>query len=70
MITTGEHLQPSNEFWGLQFRKKKEFFNRSNSLSDPGSDGTILTPELTTKVIAPARASSMSRTAARWGNTS
>lgn len=54
MITTGEHLQPSNEFWGLQFRKKKEFFNRSNSLSDPGSDGTILTPKLTTKVIAPA----------------
>lgn len=50
LITTGENLQPSNEFWGLQFRKKKDFFNRSNSLSDPGSDGKILTPDFATKV--------------------
>lgn len=50
MITTGEALQPSNEFWGLQFRKQKKLFTQSNSLSDPGSDGSILTPEFATLV--------------------
>lgn len=50
MITTGEALQPSNEFWGLQFRKRKSNFTRSNSLSDPGSDGNILTPEFATRI--------------------
>lgn len=50
-ITTGEALQPSNEFFGLQFRKRKIGFSQSNSLSDPGSDGSILTPEYCTSVI-------------------
>ncbi|MGN0328481.1 MAG: glycosyl hydrolase family 28-related protein [Lachnospira sp.] len=49
-ITTGEVLQPSNEFFGLQFRKRKKGFSQSNSLSDPGSDGSILTPEFCTLV--------------------
>lgn len=50
-ITTGEALQPSNEFFGLQFRKRKSGFSQSNSLSDPGSDGSILTPQYCTSVI-------------------
>lgn len=50
-ITTGESLQASNEFFGLQFRKRKNNFSQSNSLSDPGSDGSILTPEFCTLVI-------------------
>lgn len=53
-ITTGESLQPSNEFWGLQFRKRQETVLRSNSLSDPGSDGTILSPDITTYITANA----------------
>lgn len=53
-ITTGEALQPSNEFWGLQFRKRRETHLRSNSLSDPGSDGTILSPDVTTRITASA----------------
>lgn len=57
-ITTGEQLQPSNEFWGLQFRRRCATTLRSNSLSDPGSDGTILTPDISTRIIAPAAAGS------------
>lgn len=53
-ITTGEALQPSNEFWGLQFRKRRDTVLRSNSLSDPGSDGSILSPDVTTHITAPA----------------
>lgn len=44
-ITTGEQIQESNMFFGLQFRKRKEMVMRSGSMSDPGSDGTILTPD-------------------------
>lgn len=51
LITTGESLQRSNIFFGLQFRKRKETFTQSTSLSDPGSDGNILTPEFATNVI-------------------
>lgn len=51
-ITTGESIQQSNWFWGLQFRKKQNIFTKSVSVSDPGSDGSILTPEYATKVIA------------------
>lgn len=54
-LTTGEKLQRSNIFWGLQFRKRKAVFTQSNSLSDSGSDGTILTPEFITHIIAPAQ---------------
>ena len=54
-ITTGESLQPSNIFWGLDFRRKQQVVMESSSLSDPGSDGTILTPELATNVTADAR---------------
>lgn len=50
-ITTGEKLQSSNEFFGLQFRKRKMNFSQSNSLSDPGSDGTILTPKFCTRIV-------------------
>lgn len=55
-ITTGESLQPSNTFWGLQFRKPSGMRTESSSLSDPGSDGTILTPPYATKVISDALA--------------
>ncbi len=55
MITTGELLQPSNEYWGADFKNKKKTFMQSNSLSDPGSDGRILTPELATTITSPAR---------------
>lgn len=51
-ITTGEKLQKSNWFWGLQFRKKQNIFTKSVSASDPGSDGSILTPEYATKLTA------------------
>ena len=57
-ITTGESLQPSNMFWGLQFRKPSGMRTESSSLSDPGSDGTILTPPYATKVISDALAGS------------
>ncbi len=53
-ITTGEQIQPSNEFFGLQFRKRKKVFSQSNSLSDPGSDGEILTPQFITRITQPA----------------
>lgn len=55
MITTGEKLQESNMFWGIQFKKKKNVFTRSGSLSDPGSDGKILTPPFATTVVASAK---------------
>jgi hypothetical protein len=50
LITTAEDIQPSNWFWGLQFRKKKNIVTNSGSLSDPGSDGSILTPEFATRL--------------------
>lgn len=50
-ITTGESIQQSNIFFGLQFRKRKNIVMRSSSLSDPGSDGNLLEPEFATKVI-------------------
>lgn len=50
-ITTGENIQASNIFWGLQFLKKKNIVTKSLSMSDPGSDGTILTPEYCTDII-------------------
>ncbi len=55
LITTGEKLQPSNEVWGVDFRKKKNTFSVSNSLSDPGSDGQMLTPMLATTIISTAK---------------
>ena len=51
-ITTGEKIQASNIFWGLQFLKKKDIVTKSTSMSDPGSDGTILTPEYCTDIIS------------------
>ena len=57
-ITTGEALQPSNMFWGLPFRKPSGMRTESSSLSDPGSDGTILTPPFATKVTKDALAGS------------
>lgn len=54
IITTGESLQPSNQFWGLNFRKPKKMHLESSSLSDPGSDGDILTPVFATRVVADA----------------
>ncbi len=51
-ITTGEKLQKSNWFWGLQFRKKQNIFTKSVSASDPGSDGSILTPAYATKITS------------------
>lgn len=53
-ITTGESLQRSNIFWGIQFKKKKNIITRSGSLADPGSDGTILTPKYATIVTKEA----------------
>ncbi len=55
LITTGEKLQPSNEVWGVDFRKKKNTFSVSNSLSDPGSDGQMLTPRLATTITSTAK---------------
>lgn len=54
-ISTGEALQPSNNFFGLQFRNRQKVFSQSASLSDPGSDGEILTPaSAVTTLIKPA----------------
>lgn len=53
-ITTGEQLERSNIFFGLQFKKKKNIITRSGSLADPGSDGTILMPKFATKIIKDA----------------
>lgn len=50
-IVTGERIQRSNIFWGLQFKKKKNIITRSGSLADPGSDGSILMPQFATNVI-------------------
>ena len=49
-IVVGESLERSNIFWGLQFKKKKNILTKSNSMSDPGSDGSILTPMLATQI--------------------
>lgn len=54
-ITTGEKIQASNIFWGLNFRKDRYIKRQSDSLSDPGSDGRILSPEFSTKIIADAK---------------
>lgn len=54
-ITTGEALQKSNIFWGIQFKKKKKIITRSGSLADPGSDGTILTPKYAARVVVESR---------------
>jgi len=53
-ITTGEKIQKSNIFFGLQFLKKKNIITKSKSMSDPGSDGTILTPQYITDIISEA----------------
>lgn len=55
MITTGEKLQQSNIFFGIQFKKKKNVVMRSGSPSDPGSDSTILTPEKVTPLVRSAK---------------
>lgn len=57
-ITTGEVLQPSNQFWGVNFRKPKSIHMESSSLSDPGSDGQILTPPFLTRITSDAPAGS------------
>lgn len=49
-ISTGEHLQPSNIFWGIDFKKKTDKIIQTSSMSDPGSDGKILTPEYATRI--------------------
>jgi hypothetical protein len=54
LITYGYDLQKSNLFWGLQFKNKKDVKTRSNSLTDPGSDGTIQTPEYCCNILADA----------------
>lgn len=54
-ITTGENIQPSNVFFGLQFRHFKSQIRHSSSLSDPGSDGHILTPEFVTNITHQVR---------------
>lgn len=58
LITTGEKLQPSNIFFGLDFNRKKQIRMESSSLSDPGSDGTMLTPQFVTEITADAEAGS------------
>lgn len=54
-ITTGEKIQPSNQFWGLQFGNWRRKEMKSDSMSDPGSDGSLLTPPPVTVVTAPSR---------------
>lgn len=54
-ITTGEALQESNNFWGLQFRNRQEHHTQSSSLSDPGTDGSILSPDFATRIIASSK---------------
>ncbi|MDO4801027.1 MAG: hypothetical protein Q4A15_02560 [Prevotellaceae bacterium] len=49
-ISTGEQLQPSNMFWGIDFKKKIDKIIQTSSMSDPGSDGKILTPEYATRI--------------------
>lgn len=55
VFTTGERIQESNIFFGVQFKKKKDIITRSASLTDPGSDGAILEPEYITEVIRDAK---------------
>lgn len=57
-ITTGEALQSSNQFWGIDFKRPKAVCMESSSLSDPGSDGRILTAPFATKVIESSPAGS------------
>lgn len=52
-ISTGEQLQPSNMFWGINFKKKTNKVIQTSSMSDPGSDGKILTPEYATRITEP-----------------
>ena len=55
VFTTGERIQESNIFFGVQFKKKKDIITRSASLTDPSSDGAILEPEYITEVIRDAK---------------
>jgi hypothetical protein len=55
-ITTGEALQPSNQFWGLDFKNPSGMKTESSSLSDPGSDGVLLSPPFASKVTKEALA--------------
>ena len=54
VFTTGELLQSSNIFFGVQFKKRKSIITRSASLTDPGSDGSIIEAQYLTKVVEPA----------------
>ena len=54
-ITTSEQIQQSNIFWGIQFKHKKNIITKSDSLADPGSDGNILSPSLTTIITKDAK---------------
>lgn len=54
LFTFGEKLQKSNIFWGIQFKKKKNIVTQGTSLIDPGSDGTILSPDYCCGIIADA----------------
>ena len=49
-ITTAEQIQPSNIFWGIDFKNKKDTTIRTSSMSDPGSDGKILAPQYLTRI--------------------
>ena len=55
LFTTGEKLQRSNIFWGVQFKEKKSIVTRSGSLTDPGSDGSILEPPSVAKITKAAQ---------------
>ena len=54
-ITTGERVQKSNWFFGLQFRKKKDMIMGGDRKYDPGNDCNILTPEFATRVTKDCR---------------
>lgn len=52
LFTTGERIQRSNIFWGVQFKHKKDIVTKSASMTDPGSDGELLQPEWATKITS------------------
>lgn len=55
IITTGELLQKSNYFWGVDFKKKNnKIVTQGDSLIDPGNDGNILQPSYCCRIIQDA----------------
>lgn len=54
LIRFGYALQKTDQFWGVAPKKQEAIFQKSNSASDPGSDGSICEADVLTTVTQDA----------------